>query len=565
MLGWFNRTQTTGEITPDDIFLDSSNLPGLAVEQFEGRIERPVSPISIWSVGAVFFVIVLMFGFRAFSLQVLQGAQLAAVAQENRLAHSLIFAERGVIYDRKGMELAWNEGSTTLPFAMRRYSEIPGIAHIIGYVRYPKADTAGIWWRTDLSGVSGAEHIFNDALGGKNGTEMAEVDAHNAIQRRSIIEPPKDGRSIALSIDAELQSKLHGILAEHINNNGFEGGSAVVMDVKTGEIIALTNIPEYSSQALTDGLRQTVERYSMDPKKPFLNRAIGGAYTPGSIVKPLFAAAALTEGIIDPRKTIFSPGFITVPNQYHPEQPTIIKDWRAHGWTDMREAISVSSDVYFFSIGGGYEGQEGLGISRIDKYATEFGLGKKTGIDLAGEVEGVIPTPEWKQDIFGTDEPWRLGDTYNTSIGQYGFQVTPIQVVRAIAAIANGGTLLAPHLIASSTPILMPIHIKDEDLRVVREGMHLAVTSDIGTARALNISGFPIAGKTGTAEVGSKKQWMNSWVVGFWPYQEPEYAFAVVLERAPAGTLSGAAPAMRKFFDWLAHRDEPQLPLLLPQ
>lgn len=552
----FSRKRSSGEITPDDIFLDASNLPGLDVEQFEGRIEHPVSPVAVWFVGITFLAVVVAFGWQAFSLQVRQGAQFAAVAQENRLAHSLLFAERGVIYDRTGLELAWNERSEILPYALRHYSALPGVSHILGYVRYPKADNSGVWWRTDLSGVSGAELIFDAALGGTNGTEMAEVDAHNVVQRRSLIEPPKDGRSVTLSIDAELQSRLHEILAAHIDTHGFEGGSGVVMDVKTGEIIALTNVPEYSSQALTDGVRDIVEGYSTDSHKPFLNRAISGAYTPGSIVKPLFAAAALAEEIIDPRKTIFSPGFITIPNPYNPDQPTIIKDWRAHGWTDMREAIAVSSDVYFFSIGGGYEGQAGLGISRLDKYAGVFGLGKKTGIDFAGEVSGVIPTPEWKQEIFGEEEPWRLGDTYNTSIGQYGFQVTPLQMARAIAAIANGGALPEPRLIASSTPDLLPTRLNDEHLQVIREGMRAAVTSGAGTARAINIGGFPIAGKTGTAEVGNRKQWMNSWVVGFWPYDEPRYSFAIVLERAPAGTLSGAAPAMRPFFEWLAHRDD---------
>ncbi|MBI2048300.1 MAG: hypothetical protein HYT30_00010 [Parcubacteria group bacterium] len=550
-----NKNLATHDITPGDIFLDASNLPGLSVEQFEGRIVQPVSPRTIWMIGAGFALVAIAFIWQLFNLQIQNGAQFAAVAQENRLAHSLLFAQRGVIYDRTGKELVWNESAEDLPYALRKYSELPGLSHVLGYVRYPKTDTAGVWWRTELAGVSGAESVFDAVLAGKNGTEMAEVDAHGDIQRRSLIAPPRDGGSVRLSIDAEMQSKLYTTLAKHAETHHFVGGAGVILDVMTGEIIALTSVPEYKSQILTNGDRALVAEYSGDSRTPFLNRALAGVYTPGSIVKPLFAAAALAEGIIAPDKQIFSPGFISIPNPYNPDKPTIIKDWRAHGWTAMREAISVSSDVYFFSIGGGYEDQKGLGISRIDTYARKFGLGKPTGFDYGGESEGVIPTPEWKKEVFGEEEPWRLGDTYNTSIGQYGFQVTPMQMVRAVAAIANGGTLPAPHMLASSTPVHTPIGIDDEYLQVVREGMRLAVTSNLGTARALNIAGFPIAGKTGTAELGSRKQYMNSWVVGFWPYDKPQYAFAVVLERAPAGTLSGAAPAMRPFFEWVAHHE----------
>ncbi len=552
------------DLTPGDIFLDSSNLAGMAVEQFEGRIEKPVASFAIFLVGAVFVLAALIFGWRMFELQVRKGADYALAAQENRLVHSLLFAKRGVISDRTGRELAWNEaafaaeGSTSteplLPYSLRRYSELPGLAHVLGYVRYPKADSSGVWWRTDLTGVSGAELIFNGQMAGKNGTEMAEVDVRNVIRRRSLIERPRDGRNITLSIDAEMQSKLYTTLAQHAKQFNFVGGAGMIIDVTTGEIIALTSVPEYSSQALTSGDQTKVSSFSSDQRKPFLNRALSGVYTPGSIVKPFFAAAALQEGIITPEKAIFSPGFISIPNRYNPDKPSIIKDWRAHGWTAMREAISVSSDVYFFSIGGGYEDQEGLGIARIETWARAFGLGKATGFDFAGEAGGVIPTPAWKKEVFGESEPWRLGDTYNTSIGQYGFQVTPAQMARAVAAIANGGRLPELQIIASSTPAYVSVGISDEHLSVVREGMRLAVTSEKGTARALNIPGFPIAGKTGTAEVGSKKQFMNSWVIGFWPYEKPKYAFAVVLERAPAGTLSGAAPAMRGFFDWLAQR-----------
>jgi penicillin-binding protein 2 len=219
----------------------------------------------------------------------------------------------------------------------------------------------------------------------------------------------------------------------------------------------------------------------------------------------------------------------------------------------MRTAIAVSSDEYFYTIGGGYKGQAGLGIDKIDKYARLFGLATSTGVQLAGEQSGVIPTPAWKASVFGTDDPWRIGDTYHTAIGQYGFQITPLQAVRFVAAIANGGKLLTPQLVASTTPVFTSVGISDADLQIVREGMRMAVTSTRtdATVKVLNMAGIQLAGKTGTAQLGNKNQWMNSWNVGFWPADHPRYAYAVVLEHAPAGTASGAAPGLIPFFQWL--------------
>ena len=269
-------------------------------------------------------------------------------------------------------------------------------------------------------------------------------------------------------------------------------------------------------------------------------------------MKPIFAAAALNEGIISPDKQILSTGAITIPNPYDSAHPSVFRDWRVHGWIDMRTALAVSSDEYFYTIGGGYGGQAGLGIARIDEYAARFGFGTTTGIALFGEKGGVVPSVAWKEQTFPGD-PWRIGDTYHTAIGQYGFQITPLQAVRYIASIANGGKLLTPQLIASSTPRYTDIGIPDADLQIVREGMRLAVTStrDDATVKFFNMAGIQLAAKTGTAQIGAHNEWMNSWSVGFWPADHPQYAYAVVLERAPAGTLSGAAPGILPFFQWL--------------
>ena len=557
---FWHRKRRVHEIAPDEIFLDSSNLPAHESSQFEGRVAKLLSRRSILAAGIIFGLVVIVFTGRAFSLQVVQGAALADISRKNTLDRSLVFATRGVIYDRIGRELAWNEtangteATSTELFALRKYSLLPGLSHLLGFIQYPKADSSGVWWREDYTPVSGVELSFDDVLGGHNGSTMVETDARGVVERRDIVVPTNNGEPLSISIDAAVQSKLYSLLAAHAKKQGFVGGAAVIMSVETGQVLAITSFPEYDNQAFTDGSSSVIRTQTNDASTPLLDRAVSGLYVPGSIVKPIFAVAALREGIITPEKQIISTGAISIPNPYDPSHPSLFRDWAVHGPVDMRTALAVSSDEYFYTIGGGYGGQEGLGIARIDEYAQKFGLGSETSIALPGEQSGVIPTPAWKIATFGPDDPWRIGDTYNTAIGQYGFQVTPIQAVRYTAAIANGGKLLTPQLLASSTPSFSQINIPDAELQIVREGMRLAVTSNRfdATVKFLNIPDIKLAAKTGTAEIGAHNEWMNSWSVGFWPADHPVYAYAVVLERAPAGTLSGAAPAMLPFFQWLA-------------
>jgi len=564
------NARKTHEIAPDEIFLDSSNLLDRDERQFEARVVRPVAPRAIAGIGIVFALILILFVGQAFNLEVVRGAAYADISRSNRLDRSVVFATRGLIFDRAGRELAWNDThsytSSILPdedletsqtsletFARRSYIDLPGLSHVLGFIRYPRSDAAGVWWREEYAGVSGVELAFNDILGGINGSSMTETNARGEIQQQNIVLHPRDGRDITLSIDAQLQSKLYTLLSTHATRQGFQSAVAVIMDVNTGELLALTSFPEYDNVAFTEGDSVAITAVSASERAPLLNRAIAGLYAPGSIVKPIFAVAALAEKIISPETQILSTGAITVPNPYDPSKPSVFRDWTVHGLVDMRTAIAVSSDEYFYTIGGGYGAQKGLGIAKLDEYSRRFGLGEPTGIAILGEESGIIPTPEWKEQVFGPDDPWRIGNTYHTAIGQYGFQVTPIQAVRFTSAIANGGKLLVPQLIASSTPQYTDLQISDEYLQIVREGMRLAVTStrSDATVKSLNMSGIQIAAKTGTAEVGSKNQWMNSWSIGYWPSDNPQYAYAVVLERAPAGTLSGAAPGLRPFFEWL--------------
>lgn len=268
------------------------------------------------------------------------------------------------------------------------------------------------------------------------------------------------------------------------------------------------------------------------------------------------AIAGLAEGIITPEKQILSTGSISIQNPYYPNIKSVFNDWKAHGWVDMRRAIAVSSDVYFYEIGGGFEDQKGIGIANIEKYARMFGFGVPTGVDITDEKSGTIPSPAWKEKMF-EDGVWRLGDTYHTVIGQYGFQTTLLQALRGIASIANDGTLVTPHFLKDPVQEFASsrIPIPSEYFQVAREGMRQAVKE--GTVTGLGVGYVNVAGKTGTAEIDAGKKYINSWVVGFFPYEKPRYAFAVVMERGPHDNTIGGVYVMRQMLDWM-HANTPE-------
>jgi penicillin-binding protein 2 len=397
--------------------------------------------------------------------------------------------------------------------------------------------------------MAGSELQFDAMLSGTNGNKIIETDALGNIVEESIVARPHDGDNLTLSIDSRIQEALFKYIKSTAQDRGFLGGAGVIMDVNTGEIVALTSYPEYSPHILTQGTDSAqIAAYSKDSSNPFLDRAVGGLYTPGSIVKPFVAIGALMEGVVTPDTQILSTGSISVPNPYAPGVFSVFNDWKAHGWVNVRQALAVSSDVYFYEVGGGFQGQKGIGIANIEKYIRMFGIGSPTDIALPGEATGTIPNPAWKKEVFGED--WLLGDTYHTAIGQYGFQTTPIQMVRAVAAIANGGTLLVPEIMHSAESARTNVSVPENTLQVVREGMRQSVTA--GTAAGLNVPYLAVASKTGTAEVGLTKQKLNSWATGFFPYDHPRYAFAVVMERGPHENTIGGVFVMRQLFDWMS-------------
>lgn len=538
------------DIDPDEIFADSHNFPQFDKNQMEGRFEKPISKKNILGLGITFLIIIFIFIFKMWSLQINMGNDYLVKSEQNHLKKSIIFSKRGVVYDRNKELLAWNVKEDNKDFYSRKYIAKDGFAHILGYLSYPLKDNQGFYYQEEMIGMDGVEKIFSEQIDGKNGSKIFEVDALMNVASESTILLPVDGGDITLSIDSRIQNKLYETIKGLSLNVGFTGGTGIIMDIKSGEIIAMTSYPEYNSQIMSDGGdKEKIKTFVNNPDNPFLNRATIGLYTPGSIVKPFIALGALNEKIITPEKQILSTGQIEIENPYSPEKSSVFKDWKAHGWVDMRRAIAVSSNVYFFEIGGGYKGQRGLGIEKINSYVKAFGIGDKTGINLS-ESSGVIPSPEWKKENFN-GEIWRLGDTYNTSIGQYGFQVTPIQMVRGIAGIANDGNLVTPTILkedqVSSKKI--PMDVSQDFFEVVKEGLRESV--EYGTAKGLNISGFEIAGKTGTAELGITKKTVNSWAIGFFPYKNPKYAFATVMEKGPRDNVIGSVFVMRTLFDWM--------------
>ncbi|MBP9855783.1 MAG: hypothetical protein KBC48_00535 [Candidatus Pacebacteria bacterium] len=550
VLNFFRRSRNLSRppLEPDEIFIDSHNLPKFDTQQFEGRLEKPIRKQSFILAALVFLLIGVIFGGRVFVLQVWRGTAYAERSENNNLRHTPIFPERGIIYDRNGEQLSWNTPNRTYPTE-------PGFGHILGYIGYPKEEEIEDGYNPkEFIGREGLERFFNAALAGTKGVKIEEVDVGGNIKSDYLLSEPESGESIVSSVDKRLTAELYKRIETLSRERGFKAGAAVIMDIQTGEVIALTSYPEYNPNYLvaTGTDHSLINQYLTDKRSPFLNRAISGLYTPGSIIKPFIALAALEEGVISPTKTIVSTGQLVVPNPYNPDKPTIFKDWKAHGAVDMRRALAVSSDVYFYQIGGGFgKSQAGLGVKRIEEYIRYFGFGAPTGIKLAHEEVGVIPSPEWKKENFD-GEDWLLGNTYHTSIGQYGFLVTPIQVVRAVAGLASG-KLVEPTLFKADVetkPAVKKLNFNAGNLQVVHEGMRRAVQE--GTAVGLNVGTVEIAAKTGTAELGVSKEEVNSWVMGFWPYQQPKYAFAIVMERGHKSNLVGAVSAMRGLLDWLA-------------
>ena len=572
------------DIAPDEIFIDAQNLPDFDTTQFEGRLERPITGTTVIWLGVFLAFIGCIFISRFFYLEIENGAIYADKADKNHLDDKVVFAERGVVNDRNGVPLITNipyvgtstaasasatsststaadltDASREEGFSTRHYTELAGFGNILGYVKYPKKDKSGNYFTTDYTAIAGIESYFDSELNGVNGSKITETDVAGKVVSQSTLYPPVDGHTLTLSIDSRLQTELYNNIEGLAKQVGFHGGGAVVMDVTTGEIIALTTYPEYDPNIMAAGTDSpAISGYLNDTHNVFLNRVLDGVYTPGSIVKPIVAIGALNEHVITPDKQILSTGSISLPNPYDPSNPSVFYDWRPQGWVDMAHALAVSSDVYFYEVGGGFQDQKGLGIANIEKYYRMFGLGSSVPGVFSGGQKGTIPDPAWKAVNFPDDPTWRVGDTYFTAIGQYGVQVTPLQMVREAAAMATDGKLFTPTLLktganpfagAYDTPQYTQIPLPASEFATIQEGMRDDVL--LGTGTGLNVSYVDVSAKTGTAELGVSKANVNSWAIGYWPSEHPKYAFAVMMETGDRNNLLGGVYVLRQTFDWM--------------
>ena len=544
-------------IDPEDIFFDVQNVSKFDEQQFEGVIQKPLGK----NITLVFIVLILVsflvFFIRLWDIQITDGALYFRKAEDNRLNSFPIFAERGVIFDRNGIALVKNETEEGIEGGVKRVYKSPGFSHLLGYVKYPERDRNGYFWRKQITGISGIEKTFDEELRGRNGAILIEVNAHGEEEHNNRLLEAISGENVHLTIDSAIQTALYNSIQDTVESGGFNAGSAVILNVGNGEVVAATNYPEFDNNLLSLGKdKEGIKTELYDKRNRFLNRAFHGLYSPGSTVKPFIALAALHEEVITTQTNVMSTGTLIVPNIYNPDKPSIFRDWRpgGHGRTDIFHAIADSVNTFFYIIGGGRDGTDGLGIDRIHATMTAFGLGEVIDTIFFNGPSGTVPSRDWKQEIF--DERWYLGDTYNTSIGQFGFITTPIHMAVAVAAIANRGELVTPTLTTDGgvRSDLVDIIFSDEEYNIIHRAMRRTVTH--GTARTLSDLGVKIAGKTGTAQVGKNNEFVNSWFIGFYPYDEPKYAIALVLERGTTGGQVSAAQAVRQMFMNLEKEEE---------
>lgn len=434
----------------------------------------------------------------------------------------------------------------------RKYKEGDVFSSVIGYTGSVSRDELAAnpnLFLNDAIGKAGLELRYDGLLRGENGISITYRNAKGDLLENQTLHEAKVGSNLTLTIDAEFQRYFYQRMRAGLASLGRTSGVGLAVDPRNGEILSLISLPSYDNNAFSETeKREERSRILTSRDKPLFNRVISGMYNPGSTIKPLVATAALTEGIVTPETKVFSAGYIEIPNPYFPDQPSRFLDWKPHGWVDVHSALARSSNVYFYSVGGGFEAIKGLGIAKLEEWWKKFGFGTKTGVDFTGEAEGFLPDPEKKESRTG--DIWRLGDTYNVSIGQGDFLVTPLQLLNYISAIANGGTLWRPHIAKNDDPpqILNRLEGLDNAFAEVRKGMKDAVAQPYGTAYSMHDLPFSIAAKSGTAQIQNNAK-NNALLVAYTPAQEPQIAVLVLVEDAPESVLS-ATPIAKDVLRW---------------
>lgn len=550
---------------------------------------------------AVLVGILALISGRSFYLQVIRGSSWRATADNNHIAAATLPAPRGLIYDQAGVALVENISTTdlwldpnnlpnqeneayvieTLPTIVpqissqdvhqtmqqarqgarlallakaldhdtvlkleesnlgsqgvkltsslvRRYLFNQAMAHLLGYT-----SLAGT---SDSTGKTGLEKYYQEQLTGRDGVAYTEVDASGQPQKDLGKQDPISGEDLRLTLDSELQNYIYQLLSEQGSP-----GAVVVLNPANGAIKALASYPSFNPNVFSQpALSSQSQEIIKHEGQPLFNRAIAGLYPPGSTIKPLLAAAGLQEKIITPTSTITSTGGLTIGPWFFP-------DWKVggHGVTDVKKALAESVNTFFYLLAGGDDTHPGLGVKQATAYLKSFDWGKPTGIDLPEEAAGFLPSPEWKEQT--KHESWYIGDTYHLGIGQGDVLVTPLQVAVATGALANGEYLYQPHLAADPKPTRHRLGIDRRYTQTVRQGMRQAVTE--GSGRALSNVSIPLAGKTGTAQVGGSEE-THAWFTSFGPYDKPTFVVTVLLERAGEGD-DVAVPFAKNIWQWL--------------
>ncbi len=425
---------------------------------------------------------------------------------------------------------------------VRRYIFPEPNCHITGYVgkvNEQELQESGQSENDFQVGKSGIEKQYEKVLQGKFGYRKLEVDAHglyvNQIQKIDSIQ----GNKIELNIDSKLQEYLHSIMEP-------QGSSVIVMDVNNGELIASASMPTYNPNDFVLGISQKEwKKLTTDQFKPLINKTVQTQYPPGSTFKLITVLAALEAGIA-PSQTFFCSGVIMLGNKE-------FRCWHltGHGKLDMIEAIKHSCNCYMYNIA------KLIGVETILSVASRFGFGEQTGVDIPGELKGFIPSRAWKIKKFKFD--WSLGDAFNISIGQGPLLSTPMQQIRMVAAIANGGKLITPRIAKEHSLNIVDVGIKPEHLDIIRKGMYKVMNEEGGTAYRYRPNNLIIAGKTGTSQVQAKKhanhdlssksiRWErrnHALFAGYAPFDSPKYAINVIVDHGGGGGRT-AAPIAAK-------------------
>ena len=439
-------------------------------------------------------------------------------------------------------------------------------SHMVGYIarindkdieNLDDADLLSNYKGSDHIGKSGIEQSYEAQLHGTTGFQQVEIDADGRAVRVLSSQAPISGNNIILSVDSKLQEIAETAFGDH-------RGALIALKPSTGEVLAFVSMPTFDPNLFVDGIdfdNWNMLNNSLD--KPLINRPLRGIYPPGSTFKPFAAMAGLEAGLRHPPFSISDNGYYTLPNSTHH-----YRDWKpgGHGNVDIRRAITISCDTFFYGLA------MELGIDRLTKFVRHFGFGQKSGVDIAGEIPGLLPTPEWKMRRY--KQPWYMGETVIAGIGQGYTLVTPMQLAQATAILANKGVAMRPRLVnaitnartgaTSLTQAILneKIPLDEKNLELVRLGM-VDVTLPGGTAASVGANAsYSIAAKTGTAQVVGIKQNEkynanaiderhrdHALFIAYAPAEEPKIALAVIVENGGHGG-SAAGPIARKVMDY---------------